>query len=139
MHLKQSDLFLGLGHNFLKEVMAIAEKVTFDSGEILFREEDPANYFYVLISGQIRLILSGQMVYTTSAIGEIFGCASIINRDSYFLTAQCNQPSVLLRFDQQKMRTLLENDIDNGVVFFKQLSAALTDRLYQMYQKFSDK
>jgi signal-transduction protein with cAMP-binding, CBS, and nucleotidyltransferase domain len=139
MYLKQSDLFLGLGHNFLKEFMAIAEKVTFDSGEIVFREGNPANYFYIMISGQISLILSEQVVYTTSRIGEIFGCASIIGRDSYFLTAQCDQPSVLLRCDQRKMHTILESDIDNGFVFFKQLSGALAHRLYQMYQKISDK
>jgi len=139
MHLKQSGLFLGLGHAFLKEIMAIDEKVTFDGGGILFHEGNPANYFYIMISGQISLIQSGQVVYTTSGIGEIFGCAGIIGRDSYFLTTQCDQPSVLLRFDRRKMKVLLESDMDNGFIFYKNLSGALANRLYQMYLKISHK
>ena len=138
MHLKQSDIFLGLKHTFLEKIMAIAEKVTFDSGEILFCEGNPAYYFYILISGQISLILSGRVVYTTTSIGEIFGCASLIGRDNYFLTARCDRPSVLLRFDQRRMYTVLESDMDNGFVFFKQLSGALADRLHRMYQKNSN-
>ncbi len=40
MYLKQSDLFTGLGHNFLKQTMAIAEKVSFDTenGRLFFKQ-----------------------------------------------------------------------------------------------------
>ena len=139
MHLKQSDLFGGLGHPFLKEVMAIAERVAFGGGEILFREGNPADSFYILISGQISLLLSGQVVYTTSGLGEVLGCGCIIGHDSYFLTARCDHPSDLLRIDKRKIQAFLESDLENGVLFFKQLSGALANRLYQMYQKISDK
>jgi len=38
-----------MGHNFLKESMAISEKVYFNERAFIFREGDPANYFYVII------------------------------------------------------------------------------------------
>ncbi|UCE53361.1 MAG: cyclic nucleotide-binding domain-containing protein [Desulfobacterales bacterium] len=141
MYLKQSDLFTGLGHNFLKETMAIAEKVPFDKGEFVFREGEAANCFFILIRGQISLILGdpGKVVYMSVGIGEIFGCSSLIGRDTYFLSAKCEEPSVLLSIDQQKMQKILSDDVENGFIFFKQLAGALGNRLMQMYQQFSQK
>jgi len=138
MYLKQSELFTGLGHNFLKETMALAEKVAFGSGEFVFREGDRADFFFILIQGRIRLILGdpGTVVGTSSAVGEIYGCTNLIGRDAHFLSAQCEEPSVLLRIDQKKMQHLLSADVENGFIFYRQLAGALGNRLMQMYRQF---
>jgi len=135
MYLKQSDLFTGLGHNFLKQTMAIAEKVAFEKGDFVLKEGEPADYFFILIEGQISLLLgdTGKVVYQSSGLGEMFGCASLIGRDTYFLTARCDGPSVILRIDRRKMEKILTDDIDNGYLFFKQLSGAIGNRLMTMY------
>jgi len=135
MYLKQSDLFTGLGHNFLKQTMAIAEKVSFEKGDFVLKEGEPADYFFILIEGQISLLLgdTGKVVYQSSGLGEMFGCASLIGRDTYFLTARCDGPSVILRIDRRKMEKILTDDIDNGYLFFKQLSGAIGNRLMTMY------
>ena len=135
MYLKQSDLFTGLEHNFLKQTMAIAEKVSFEKGDFILKEGEPADHFYILIEGQISLLLgdSGKVVYQSSGLGEIFGCASLIGRDTYFLTARCDGPSVILKIDRKKMEKILTADIDNECLFFKQLSGAIGNRLMTMY------
>ena len=137
MYLKQSDLFTGLGHNFLKQTMAIAENVSFEKGDLVFKEGEPADYFFILIEGQISLLLgdSGKVVYQSSGLGEIFGFACLIGRDTYFLTARCDGPSVILRIDRRKMEKILTADIDKECLFFKQLSAAIGNRLMTMYTK----
>ena len=137
MHLKQSDLFLGLGHYFIKETMAIAENVSYKSGEYIFREGDPADFFYIVIKGKIHLIRGdpGQVVYTTSGVGDLFGCSCLMGWEFYFLSAQCKEASVLLRLDQKKMNRILDKDIDNSLLYFKNLAGALGKRLMQMYQK----
>lgn len=141
MYLKQSDLFTGLGHNFLKETMAIAEKVSVGKGEFVFREAEAATHFFILIQGRISLLLgdSGTKVYTSSGTGEIFGCSSLIDRDTYFLSAKCEEPSVLLSIDLHNMQKILSANVENGFIFFKQLAAALGNRLMQMYRQFSEK
>ena len=135
MYLKQSDLFTGLGHNFLKQTMAIAEKVSFKKGDFILKEGEPADHFFILIEGQISLLLgdTGKVVYQSSGLGEIFGFASLIGRDTYFLTARCDGPSVILRIDRKKMEKILSADIDNECLFFKQLSGAIGNRLMTMY------
>jgi len=135
MYLKQSDLFTGLGHNFLKQTMAIAEKVSFKKGDFILKEGEPADHFFILIEGQISLHIgeTGKVVYQSSGLGEIFGFASLIGRDTYFLTARCDGPSVILRIDRKKMEKILTDDIDKGCLFFKQLSSAIGNRLMTMY------
>ncbi len=137
MYLKQSDLFTGLGHNFLKQTMAIAEKVSFEKGATVLKEGEPADYFFILIEGQVSLLLgdSGKIVYQISGRGEIFGCSSLIGRDSYFLTARCDEASIALRINRSKMEKILTADTDNGRLFFKQLSRAIGDRMMTLYAR----
>ena len=139
MYLKQSDLFTGLGHNFLKQTMAIAEKVSFEKGVTVLKEGEPADYFFILIEGQISL-LSGdidKIVYQTSDRGEMFGCSSLIGQDTYFLTARCDEPSFALRIDRRKMEKILTDDTDNGFLFFKQLLKAVGNRMATLYDRLS--
>jgi len=135
MYLKQSDLFTGLGHNFLKQTMAIAENVSFEKGATVMKEGEPADYFFILIEGQVSLLLGdpGKTVYQICDMGEMFGCSSLIGRDTYFLTARCDEASVALRIDRNKMEKILTGDTDNGFLFFKQLSRAIGNRLLSLY------
>jgi CRP-like cAMP-binding protein len=137
MYLKQSDLFTGLGHNFLKQTMAIAEKVSFEKGATLMKEGEPADYFFILIEGQVSLLLgdAAKKVYQTSGLGEMFGCSSLIGQDTYFLTARCDEPSLALRIDRRKMEKILTDDSDNGLLFFKQLSRAIANRMMTLYDR----
>lgn len=137
MYFRQSDLFLGTGHNFIKDTMGIAKNVSYKGGEYIFREGDPASFFYIIIKGKIRLVLGdpGQVVYTTSTTGDLLGCSCLMGEEFYFLSAQCEDISVLLRLDQEKMSRILGRDIDNSLRFYKNLTGALGKRLMQMYQK----
>ena len=137
MYLKQSDLFTGLGHNFLKKTMAIAEKVSFEKGATVLKEGEPADYFFILIKGQVSLLLgdTGKKVYQTSSLGEMFGCSSLIGHETYFLTARCDEASLALRIDRSKMEKILADDIDNGLLFFKQLSRAIGNRMKTLYDR----
>ena len=137
MYLKQSDLFTGLGHNFLKQAMAIAEKVSFKKGATVLKEGEPADYFFILIEGQVSLLIgdTGKMVYQTRGLGEMFGCSSLIGRDTYFLTARCDEPSVALRIHRSKMEKILADDTENGRLFYKQLSRAIGKRLMTLYAR----
>jgi CRP-like cAMP-binding protein len=137
MYLKQSDLFTGLGHNFLKQTMAIAEKVSFEKGATVLKEGEPADYFFILIKGQVSLLLgdTGKIVYQTSGLGEMFGCSCLIGHDTYFLTARCDDASLALRIDRSKMEKIIADDIDNGLLFFKQLSRAIGNRMMTLYAR----
>jgi CRP-like cAMP-binding protein len=141
MYIKQSALLLGTSMDFVKKFMDNSEMVSHDKGDILFRENDPARYFYTLLNGRVRLSIceGGLMVHDTRQNGEAFGWSSLIGRDVYSASAECIEPSKLLITDSKKLSKIMEEDPANGIVFFKQLAATLGNRLLESYQAISPK
>jgi CRP-like cAMP-binding protein len=135
MYIQQSDLFWGMNRDFVKKLMNVAEKKSYQKGYILFREGDPALDFYVLIKGQVKLSIgeTGQMVYTVDRAGEAFGWSSIIERDVYSASGECQQDTLLQKFDARTLLNILEQDPANGLIFIKRLAGLIGNRLVWSY------
>ena len=139
MYLKQKDIFRSMNKSFVKKIMNVSMTESYEEGELLFQEGDPANQFYILLKGRIRLTLgeTGQSIYIVSHAGEAFGWSSLIDRETYTASAECMTPVKLLRFDQEKVLELFEEDPANGLVFFKRLAGILGSRLLHSYKLIS--
>ena len=140
MYIKQSELLMGTSMDFIKKFMDISQMVSHEEGEVLFREKDPALFFYVLLNGRVKLGVgeSSQMVYDIKQNGEAFGWSSLIGRDKYSASAECIEATKLLKTDSEKLKKELEKDPANGLVFFKQLAATLGNRLLEIYKTISE-
>ena len=136
MQIKQADLFLGASHHFVREVMAIAEKQSYNADETVFHSGDPADFIFILITGQVRLAAgdSGRVVYTSSKTGELFGWSSLIGRPTYSASAHCEANTVLLQIDKKRLQKIIAREPAEGLLFFRQLAGALGDRLMEMYR-----
>jgi len=141
MYIKQSELLMGTSMDFIKKFMDMSQMVSHEMGDVLFREKDPALYFYVLLNGRVKLGVGEgeQTVYDVRKNGEAFGWSSLIGRDRYSASAVCIEPTKLLKTNSEKLRKELENDPRNGIVFFKQLAATLGNRLLETYKTISQK
>jgi CRP-like cAMP-binding protein len=132
--LDQSELLVGMGKLFVKSFMDIASKTSHKKGDILFREGDSALYFYTMISGKVNLyIRTGQNIYTISDPGEMFGWSSLVERSAYSATAECMEPTVLLRFDKHVFQNMLDEHPNCSNIFYKNLSKTLGNRLLASY------
>ena len=136
MYIKQSELFMGTSMDFVKKFMDISEMSSHKKGEILFRENDPANFFFILLNGRVKLSAGQpkQVVYNAERNGEAFGWSSLIGGAVYSASAECLEPTKLLKTDSNKLSGILEKDADNGIIFFKQLAATLGNRLLETYK-----
>ena len=136
MHMKQSDLLLGTSMDFVKKIMEVSSMVSHEKGEVLFRENDPANFFYILLNGRVKLSVGegNRMVYDIGKNGEAFGWSSLIGRETYSASAQCVEQTKLLATDCNKLTKILEEDPANGIIFFKHLAATLGSRLLEIYR-----
>ncbi len=139
MYIKQSELLQGTSMDFVKKFMDISQMISHEKRDVLFRQKDQAQYFYVLLNGRVKLGVGEreQMVYDVRQNGEAFGWSSLIGRDIYSASAECIEPSKLLKTDSEKLRKVLETDPSNGVIFFKQLAATLGNRLLESYKMIS--
>jgi CRP-like cAMP-binding protein len=136
MYIQQSDLFWGMDREFVKKIMNVAEKKSYGKGQFLFHEGDPADNFYVLIKGQVKLSIgeAGQMVYTVDRAGEAFGWSSLIERDVYSASGECQQDTLLQKFDSSALVNILEQDPANGLIFIKRLAGLIGNRLVWSYK-----
>jgi CRP-like cAMP-binding protein len=139
MYFKQGDIFWGMNKEFVGEIMKLAETESYNQGDILFNTGDPADNFYIMTKGQIKLSMgeTGHVVYIVSKAGEAFGWSSLIGRDEYSATAECSSFTNLLKLNGEKLQKTLEKDSDNGLIFFKRLSMVLGHRLLQSYKMIS--
>lgn len=141
MYIKQSELFLGTSMDFVKKFMEISEMTSHEKGDVLFREKDPARFFYILLNGCVKLSMGEpeQVVYNAKRNGEAFGWSSLTGRDIYSASAECVEPTKLLKTNSEKLAQVLEKDSVNGFIFFKQLAATLGNRLLESYKMIAPK
>ena len=136
MYIKQSALFTGTSMDFVKKFMDISEMSSYQKGEVLFSEKDPAKFFFILLHGCVKLSIGKpkHVVYNAARNGEAFGWSSLIGGDVYSASAKCIEPTKLLKTNSDKLSKILEADPDNGIIFFKQLAATLGKRLLEAYK-----
>ena len=135
MYFKQVDILSGLDKGFIKKMMDIATKSTFQAGAFLFKQGDPADHFYILIKGHIKLSFGegGQTVHTINHGGEAFGWSSLTGSDNYTASAQCIEPVSLMMFHRDNLQPLLAAEPAHAFKFYKNLSLTLGNRLIRSY------
>ena len=135
MYLKSADLFVGMGKEFVTQALDISTKLSRAEGDFLFHLNEPAGHFFILLKGKVRLSLgkTGPVVYVAKHPSEIVGWSSIIGRDAYSASAECMQPTDLLRFDRQSFLKLLEENPTHEGILFKRLAEMLGNRLLELY------
>ena len=76
-YLKQVPLFAGLADEDIRELMSVAKRRTFRSGEVIFHREDPGQVLYVIKEGKVKISLispDGQEIsLVVFGKGECFG------------------------------------------------------------------
>jgi len=139
MYIQQSDVLRGLGKDFVKTVMDLAHKEDHKRGFVLYREGDRASHFFILLKGRVNITLgeTGHTVYAVDHPGEAFGLSSLIGRERYIASAECKEPTKLLRFSAKEFEKALEADPVNSLAFFRRLSGTLGGRLFQTFQMIS--
>jgi CRP-like cAMP-binding protein len=136
MFVKQKELLWGLGHDFVKEFMEKVEKVTVDPGQNLFLEGDPADYFYTLVSGRIKLKVGeeGRTVFIINHAGEAFGWSSLVDREVYSASAECSELTTVTKIDRDDFWNICTKYPSDGLVFMKRMAGLLGQRLLVVYE-----
>jgi CRP/FNR family cyclic AMP-dependent transcriptional regulator len=83
VYIKQVPLFAGLADEDIRELMALAKRRTFRSGEVIFHREDPGLVLYVIKEGKVKINLISPEGQEISLVvfgkGECFGEFAILD------------------------------------------------------------
>jgi CRP-like cAMP-binding protein len=128
--LKQIVMLTYLTDSMLDQLAHIIDILKFDKDEILFRENEPAERFYMLKSGNVLLEqrISGEVTAIIGSIkpGYSFGWSSMIAGSLYTSDAVCVEPSEIYSFKQSP---------EMGFRFYQRLLVIIKKRLdYRMEQ-----
>ena len=83
MIIQEFDLFDGISDEIVEDLVTTMETEVYRAGEVVFKEGDPADSFFILVSGAVNLYI-GDADETSSIVlkpGEAFGWSSLVGRD----------------------------------------------------------
>lgn len=101
------DLFAELGEDQRSQLAAACRERLFGSGERVVKQGDPGQSMFVVLDGQVRVIIepSGQEVATTAA-GGFFGEMSMLTGEPRTATVRAHGDATLLEIDAERFRAV---------------------------------
>jgi CRP/FNR family transcriptional regulator, cyclic AMP receptor protein len=86
---------------------------TFDSGKVIFREDEEGDKMYIIQEGTVRISKTiGDSEYTLAVLGkgDFFGEMAIVSRIKRSATAVAGETASLLEFDRQGFLGMIEKN-----------------------------
>jgi CRP-like cAMP-binding protein len=112
--LTQVDIFQGVPQSALEALLATAEPVEIEKGELVFREGEPGEAMFLVASGAIELTqrVKADQDQRLALLdrGQIFGELSLFDGLPRSATAQAFVKTSLLRFSRQAFDRLLDRN-----------------------------
>ena len=100
------------------------DTASFDACAVIFSEQEPADYVFVILSGEVELSFHGESLGVEKR-GAIIGEMAVIETASRSVTATALTPVIAARLDLQQFRSM----IDKSSEFSLHAMSTLANRL----------
>ena len=131
--IQEHSFFAGLDAAALELVAGCASNVHFASGEFLFHEGDPANQFYLVRNGRVRLetLAPGRapVVLETIQTGEVIGWSWLFPPYLWHFDAVAAESVRATAFDGKCLRGKCEENHDLGYELAMRSAQIMMQRL----------
>jgi CRP/FNR family cyclic AMP-dependent transcriptional regulator len=133
--LKTFHLFAGLSETELRSLSIIANKVSFQRGDLVFSEDDPAHTLYLLVDGWVDVVVNtdaqGEQheLVTTLSPGDILGWSALVEPYVYTGSAVCASPVEAIEFRGADLLGMFELDPRLCCVIMRRVCQVISDRL----------
>ncbi|MFO7586291.1 MAG: cyclic nucleotide-binding domain-containing protein [Anaerolineales bacterium] len=139
-YLKQSDIFYQFTQTQLELVGNLCQEKTFDEGETIFEENSSSKELYVIIQGEVDIIVDPSVVSTkqekqsmliaTLRRGQSFGEVALVDEGLRSATAQARKKNTrLLVIPREKILMLCETYPQLGYRMMYNLAADLAMKI----------
>lgn len=138
-YLKQSDIFYQFTATQLELVANLCQEKTFDEGETIFEENSSSKELYIIVQGEIDIIVDPSVVGTQSQEkltiatlrrGQSFGEVALVDEGLRSATAQARKKNTrLLVLPREKILMLCETYPQLGYRMMYNLAADLAMKI----------
>jgi CRP-like cAMP-binding protein len=128
--IRRLPLFAKIDLPMLKLLCFSSERLTFNEGQVLFREGDSADAAYILIEGHVSIIRptsSGPVVVGTLGPSEIVGEIAIFSDVTRTATITATTRVDALRIAKEQMMSIVRANPDAALELIKQLALRLAN------------
>ena len=138
--LRKVYLIEPLSDDMIERLSSIATVRSFEDREVVFREGQEAERFYMLLSGKILLEVEASETIMI-ALGSIkpgysFGWSALLPGSVYTACAMCVEPSEVISVPGQSLLRLLEEDHRMGYLVMEGVVRILKRRLERRTNQF---
>lgn len=130
--LEQQTLFKDLAPAHLDLLAQVAMKKTFAADEIIFRQGDPANRFYVIIEGEVAIEdqqESKRVLVQKIGANDVLGWSWLFPPFYWHFDARALCETQAIFFYGTWLRETCETSPDFGYQMMKQMSSVMIERL----------
>jgi CRP-like cAMP-binding protein len=128
--LKKGFMFARLSDEQLERVARHAVRIHLDEGEILFQQGDPADRFYMVLRGQVKLYRLGpsgneKVIEIVAPYGTFAEALMFLDRPVYPVGAQALQPAEMISIDNADFARMLRESVDTCFMLLGEMSQRL--------------
>lgn len=131
--LSEHAFFAGLHPADLSLLAGCASNVRFESGQMIFREGDPANQFFLIRHGRVALEIfshnRGPVSIQTLAEGDVLGWSWMVAPFVWRFDAKALELTRALALDAECLRRKCDADPRLGYELLKRVVQVMTERL----------
>lgn len=138
-HLEVQEVFCYLRPEQIQSLGQSAETLEYNPGDMVYHMGAKANYFYIILDGQITLSLPGKvgtsMMVDQLGKGAMFGRCVSLAMDTFILNAQCSEKARILRFQSDLFKKLMDEDPRMGYVIQTRIAEIYFKRYIESMSK----
>lgn len=131
---RRSPFFIPMTEDQLTRLAMISEEEVYAAGEMIFREEEPADKLYLILSGAIELrmcvdVLGRSIPVEVLGAGEVVGWSTLVSPYEYTASGEARTPTRVVAIDSVSLRRLAEEDYVLGYHLYRQVASVIAQRL----------
>jgi CRP/FNR family cyclic AMP-dependent transcriptional regulator len=125
--------FIGMSVHHIHLLADCAIRTRFERDQVIFREGETANRFYLIETGKVALDSSANVdepgTIDTIGAGDLLGWSWLFPPYAWHFTARAVEPTSAIFFYGTVLREYCDRDPTLGLELFKRMSAVMTRRL----------
>ena len=131
--LRKTAIFADLDEGELARVAEICKEQKYTGGQYVFKEGEPGNRVYIIVSGEVRISRNvpgaGEEALAVLQPGSCFGEMSVFDRSERSTDAIANGPVVLQTISRPEFEMLLDFNRDLAYKILWSMVRLLSSRL----------
>lgn len=132
--LDEHPFLQGMEKNYLQVITDCAMNVRFDAGELIFREGEEADQFYLIRQGRVALEVfipqRGSNPILTLGTGDALGWSWLIPPYKWRFDARATETTRAFAVDGKCLRGKCDEDPSFGYDFLKRVVESIAERLH---------